>query len=474
MATPYLSDPDVTLYLGDAVEVLRDLPDRSVHAALCSPPFYGLRDYGVSGQIGLEQTPEEWAASLVAVFDEVRRVLRDDGTLWVECGDSYAANGTQKWGGNVNESREAGVHNGFKVTPTSLSQRRSRIENRRPDDVKAKDLIGQPFLLAFALREAGWYWRGMYVWEKPDAMPESAQDRCTTSHSYVMHFSKKPRYYHDADAIREKFSAASANGSGNTARRLGADYGRPGSHRGAGVPWAPPSEPTAQLNLDGQETQPERRAADGRKKLVHDHNVYTSHDNYSNMGTDQERWPNPEGRNARSVWRINTESTSFGLCPVCRAYWDSGAPAKHCGTDVVAHFATWPHELAGKIIACATSAAGVCEECGAPRQRVTERTRTMNGEPIEAGSWPLDNAGRLGAQGVGHWRFATRSETLGWQPTCDHDAPTVPATVLDPFAGSATTGRQARAMGRRSILIELSPDYAEIAANRLQQLAIFA
>lgn len=394
--TPFVQDVDCSLYVGDAAKVLRGLPEQSVHAVLTSPPFYGLRDYGVDGQIGLEESPEAWADRLVAVFREARRVLRDDGTLWVECGDSYASDGTKASGGNLGETRESGMHGSFKVTPSALRDRAaSSAKKKRPANLKPKDLLGQPWLLAFALRADGWWLRGAYIWEKPDAMPESATDRCTTAHSYLFHFSKSARYFHDQDAIRERFSndrtdprpAPTKNYSGDHARRHANFSGRPAV------------ADDRQLDLDGKNAAPEQRGPDGRRAL----HVQGTHN--SEQHRDGNRWPSPEGRNARSVWKIATEATSFGLCPSCRTYWPERAPAQHCGVDVVAHFATWPHELAGRIIACASPIGG---------------------------------------------------------------------TVLDPFAGSATSGRQARVMGRNSVLIELSPDYAEIAAHRLSQLSLLA
>lgn len=192
--TPWLEDPDLRLYHGDALEVLRELPDGSVHCALTSPPFYGLRDYGVAGQIGLESTPEEWCANLVAVFREVRRVLRDDGTLWVECGDSY--NGSTQGGGNSNRVG-GGTHR-----LNELHNEQGHVSMRVPG-LKPKDLLLQPFMLAMALRADGWWLRQVIIWHKPNAMPESATDRCTTAHSYVFLLSKSARYWFDADAIAE-------------------------------------------------------------------------------------------------------------------------------------------------------------------------------------------------------------------------------------------------------------------------------
>ena len=195
--TPYLQDPDITLYNGDALEVLRELPDKSVHMCATSPPFYGLRDYQVEGQIGLEESPDEWVARLVEVFREVRRVLRDDGTLWVEIGDSYAANGRYD---DKYEAKPDRVTEG-RDTRWALSSEQKHAKSRkglRTKEIKPKDLLGQPWLLAFALRADGWYLRSEIIWARPNPMPESVTDRPTKAHSTVFLLSKSPRYYFDA------------------------------------------------------------------------------------------------------------------------------------------------------------------------------------------------------------------------------------------------------------------------------------
>ena len=155
---------------GDAIEQLRTLESDSVHTCITSPPYYNLRDYGVHGQIGAESTPEEYIERLTEIFREVRRVLRPDGTLWLNIGDGYAAKAT------------AGI--------------------------KAKDLIGIPWMLAFALRADGWFLRQDIIWHKPNAMPESVKDRCTKSHEYIFLLTKSPRYYFDHEAIKEPCSEA--------------------------------------------------------------------------------------------------------------------------------------------------------------------------------------------------------------------------------------------------------------------------
>ena len=161
--------------------------------ALPPPPYYGLRDYGNDGQIGLENTPDEYIGRIVSVFREVRRVLKTDGTLWVVIADSYAGSGKGAWN-NKNKQKETYV-----LDPGSAPTKMPKVF----DGIKAKDLIGIPWMLAFALRADGWYLRQDIIWQKPNAMPESVRDRCTKSHEYIFLLSKPPRYYFDGEAIAE-------------------------------------------------------------------------------------------------------------------------------------------------------------------------------------------------------------------------------------------------------------------------------
>ena len=172
---------------GDCRDTLRTLPDASVHCCVTSPPYFGLRDYGNARQIGLEATPAEYVAQMVAVFQEVRRVLRDDGTLWLNLGDSYAGAGY---------SNHA-ITGGAQVADGGKQRHLTRT------GMKNKDLMGIPWRVAFALQEAGWYLRQDIIWHKPNPMPESVRDRCTKAHEYVFLLSKSERYFYDQDAIKE-------------------------------------------------------------------------------------------------------------------------------------------------------------------------------------------------------------------------------------------------------------------------------
>jgi DNA modification methylase len=194
----------VRILQGDCREVLRTLDAASVHCSVTSPPYFGLRDYGVADQIGLEPTPAEYVEQMVAVFREVRRVLRDDGTLWLNLGDSYAGS----WSGN--SMRPAGGQQregepGFQP----ISDGRYAARGGATYGLKPKDLIGIPWRVAFALQADGWYLRQDIIWSKPNPMPESVRDRCTKAHEYVFLLSKSERYWFDAAAIAEPVALSS-------------------------------------------------------------------------------------------------------------------------------------------------------------------------------------------------------------------------------------------------------------------------
>ena len=192
----------VQIITGDALDRLRGLPDASVHCCVTSPPYYGLRDYGVDGQIGKEATPDEYIRRLVEIFREVRRVLRSDGTLWLNIGDGYAGSG-QGWGGHKRLTDKQQSNRGA----MERMARGGKSLTAALPDYKPKDLIGIPWMLAFALREDGWYLRQDIIWHKPNCMPESVKDRCTKSHEYLFLLSKSPRYYFQS--LKEPCSFAS-------------------------------------------------------------------------------------------------------------------------------------------------------------------------------------------------------------------------------------------------------------------------
>lgn len=219
------------ILVGDCIEMMRTLPDKSVHTCVTSPPYFALRDYGVDGQIGLEASPREFIDRLVLVFREVHRVLRDDGTLWVNMGDSYAANGVP---GQSNLAALGERYRGGGAKRDTLKKPRKRLTG----NLKQKDLIGIPWRLAFALQDDGWYLRQDIIWHKPNPMPESIKDRCTKAHEYVFLLSKGPRYYFDPAAIREPASAQASpegasrrNSFARQTKYTEGEHGQTGQHR---------------------------------------------------------------------------------------------------------------------------------------------------------------------------------------------------------------------------------------------------
>ncbi len=406
--------PDIRILVGDVMERLAGLSDNSVHCCVTSPPYWGLRDYGVVGQLGLEPTIEEFIEKMTAVFEEVRRVLRDDGTLWLNMGDCYAGGGR---GGNPEESEHR-----KQATNTGSVVGQAKEPGKIPPGLKAKDLVGQPWRLAFALQAAGWYLRSEIIWQKPNPMPESVTDRPTKSHEQIFLLSKKPRYFYDSEAVKEecvKGAAGSRFDSGKTGARDGGDR-------------------------------------------------------------TQEGYRDNARRNLRDVWKIATQSFKE------------------------AHFATFPEELPRKCILAGTSEKGCCPECGAPWTRIVEKPKThdaprgwdtapgahgcekrrdLGGKGEHTPDDARSSAGARMGRGAG-WRddptSTPQTTTIGWQPGCecldighaqaiaDGKTSAAPCVVLDPFGGAGTTGLVAAKMGRAAILTELNPEYAEMAARRLE------
>jgi DNA modification methylase len=175
------------IIIGDVRTAMQSIPNQSVQTCITSPPYWGLRDYGEGDQIGLEETPEQYVDQMVQVFREVRRVLKDDGTLWLNIGDSYA--------GNMSRASNNGR--------AGFGSEREGVFSRMPDGLKPKDLVGIPWRLAFALQADGWYLRQDIIWAKPNPMPESVTDRCTKSHEYVFLMSKSRQYFYDHESVKE-------------------------------------------------------------------------------------------------------------------------------------------------------------------------------------------------------------------------------------------------------------------------------
>ena len=277
------------IILADVIDGLRSLENQSVQCVVTSPPYWGLRDYGVEGQIGLEKTPEEYITKMVEVFREVKRVLRDDGTLWLNIGDCYATNGVY-----IGKYKE--THPEHQDLHTKNSERYQNRKGVRGGEyqLKAKDLVGIPWRLAFALQADGWYLRSDIIWSKPNPMPESVTDRPTKAHEYIFLLTKKAKYFYDADAVREaQTGTAHSRGKGAT---------------------------------------PKGELAEKTNRANNSFHVATS--KYLEV---------PGGRNRRTVWEIATQPTTEahfatfpdalvepcikagtserGCCPKCRAPW---------------------------------------------------------------------------------------------------------------------------------------------------------
>ena len=267
---------------GDALNVLRQISDNYIDCCVTSPPYYGLRDYGVSGQIGLERTVEEYIEKLVNVFREVRRVLRDDGTLWLNIGDSYAGSGKgRNKDGDFNQKSRNIQSNGQKCNRL--------LRTKTFNNIKRKELIGIPGLWAFALRSDGWYIRQDIIWNKPNAMPESVKDRCTKSHEYIFLLTKSDKYYFDNKAIKEP--------------AVGFDNSPPAGSRGTATP--------------------NSRRRKGNSKTFRGGGAYTLNKSFNNSEeVKRESHGNCENktglRNRRDVWNVSTQGyakTHFATFP---------------------------------------------------------------------------------------------------------------------------------------------------------------
>jgi len=386
-----------TLIVKDVFEGLNTLEDKSVHMVKTSPPYYNQRDYGVDGQIGLESTPEEYVQKLVDVFREVRRVLRDDGVVWLNLGDSYYNYRPGK-GQALNKQS-------FSKTKQDLPDECARRGNRL-DGLKEKDIIGIPWMVAFALRADGWYLRQDIIWEKPNCMPESVKDRCTKSHEYVFLLTKKQNYYFDHIALREP---AAYDGRKDEMMK------------------------GAVKSYDGvlPKGKPQTFASRGHARWLKDENGVRV-------------------RNRRSVWKISTSNftgahfatfpeklvepciiagtSEFGCCSVC------GAPHKRKIVE-------------GEPIEDWKRSCGSDSKGGYNGKAVTDYTsaNAQNASEVKA---------RILAGMV-------EKKTVGWSPTCKCSAEVVPCVVLDPFAGTGTVAKVARDLGRSSISIELNPEYVQ-------------
>ena len=298
---PYYQDEFITLYNGDVRDVLPQLEPEIVQCCVTSPPYFGLRDYGVEGQIGLEETLLEYVENMVRVFEAVRIVLRKDGVCYVNLGDSYNANYR---GGGSDSSTAKQLSNAGSIA--FMATTKKAIEN-----IKPKELIGIPWRVAFALQDAGWWLRQDIIWQKKNPMPESVRDRCTKAHEYIFMLTKAARYFYDAEAIAEpaswdpldtKFPDGWDTGPGGHGafHRNGREKGKKNSWKGSKFH----TGKTAEHQLGRSSANRDRSLPRNRNGITGSLEDFTG-----------------ETRNRRSVWTINTK------------------PFKE------AHFATFPPEL---------------------------------------------------------------------------------------------------------------------------------
>lgn len=399
---------------GDAVEVLRTMPAESIHCVVTSPPYWGLRDYGVAGQLGLEKTPEEYVEKMVEIFREVRRVLRSDGTLWLNLGDSYAGSWGNYGGKNRGSGTQREILRGSKAHQKAyddLSEWRPPASWTKESGLKPKNLVGIPWRVAFALQADGWWLRSDIVWSKPNPMPESVTDRPTRAHEYIFLMTKSEKYFYDAEAIKEE----SVCGVPNSPESIKSPYGQGFTRR----------------------AKADKQRGHGRR-----HDGFN--DRWDSM-TKKEQ--GAMGRNKRSVWSVATHPFPE------------------------AHFATFPPKLIEPCILAGTSERGCCSRCGAPNTRIVKKSGgtigkgwhdhqsdTLQGQRIS------DQDGIHGRNG----REAYKVETVGWKPSCSCETGSeISCIVFDLFSGAGTTGLVSNRLGRRFIGIELNPEYVDLAKKRI-------
>lgn len=265
---------DYRIIEGDCIEGMRRLEGQSVHCVVTSPPYFGLRDYGHDGQIGLEASPDAFVAKLVDVFREVRRVLRDDGTVWLNLGDSYT--GSANNGGEASKT----IHGPQAATGKNLP-------SKRGEGLKPKDLIGIPWRVAFALQADGWYLRQDIIWHKPNPMPESVTDRCTKAHEYIFLLSKSERYHFDSEAMKEPASKGAAGSEFHT--------GKTGAHQ-----------------MGRSSTKPRGSGNKERKQRP------DAPENHGGSQAGSVPWEWAPTRNRRSVWTVATAPTRAPTSPHSR------------------------------------------------------------------------------------------------------------------------------------------------------------
>ena len=404
--------------------MLRAIAADSVHCVVTSPPYWGLRDYGVEGQIGLEKTPQEFVAVMVDVFREVRRVLRPEGTCWLNLGDSFFSDGGHTSGDSLDRRGEYRI--GRRPAAEYQAHRRP-VANGAAWGLKPKDLCMIPARVAIALQEDGWWLRSDVVWHKPNGMPEAVKDRPVRAHEFIFLLTKSARYFYDADATREPCKAPEASTPEDMARAFSRRRATAAEVRQDPIVSPPP------IVTNGNKGRKVATQVEGAR--VNSHLGYS----FPWAGTTALK---------RDVWSVTSK------------------PFKG------SHFATFPPDLIEPCILAGTSAHGACAACGAPWVRQVEATFHPQ-EDVSADRGARGAAGQKSMDESSGWegypRGATEVKTTGWAASCAcPSAAVVPCTVLDPFGGAGTTGMVADRLGRNAVLLELNPEYVDMAASRLQ------
>lgn len=446
--------------LGDSLELMQQLPEKSAHTCVTSPPYYALRDYSVAPTtwpevtfslfgfpitippqtccLGMESTPMAFIGHMVLIFRGVKRVLRDDGTCWINMGDSYASSGK-------NRTEEQASRNSTLAGSTTSQSQILHQQSKIVDGLKPKDMIGIPWMLAFALRDDGWYLRSDVIWAKPNPMPESVQDRPTKAHEYIFLLSKSEKYYYDHHAIKTPPKESS--------------FAR----------WDQAVDDQTRSDRVPGKTNGNMKAVGGgqfniRKKRDEDRAVYRQrchsrrhagfNDRWDKMSTEEQM---SMGANKRTVWSVPT------------------MPFKE------AHFATFPEDIPATCIKAGTSQM-CCADCGTPYTRRVEQElvptpKAIKTAVIDARDHGADsNDQGSNRQKDGHKNgYIYQHRTLGWLKACSCETQeTKPCIVLEPFSGAGTTPMVARKLGRDYYAIEKKPEYKAISDKRLKdELGMF-
>lgn len=454
-------DGRVTMLLGDVRAMLKTLPDDHFDCVVTSPPYWGLRNYDVEGQLGLEPTLGEHIAVMVDVFREVRRVLKPTGVCWINYGDCYATfvNGRSaadtKAAGNDDRtfrdkpfSTVGPVYNPNHATPRGkfvAADRQTRHDNGgricAGGYLKAKDLCMVPERLFIALQDDGWWIRSKLPWIKRNGMPESITDRPANALEQVALLTKSERYWYDADAVR-KMAAASTNArvAQNTAAQTGSTRANGGAKTNGNMKAVVRKKDTvsAASSTGRPHSLSAFEAANGRE--YNDRNFRNTDLFFSSIEIPHGLISDADG----TPLAIDANPQGFSE----------------------AHFATFPIALIEPLIKAGTSESGNCPHCGAPWSRETEVSYDNPGNRTTNGPRSVENRAQTSGFAV---RLEKRTKTLGFAPSCDcpeHEPE--PARVLDPFGGAFTTALVAATLGRDSTVIELNPEYATLGRARIE------